>query len=106
MQALSDSACRVQLFSTLSGKMFPNDMKKQLWGAVSAHLGRLKICGTFLAAGVVLVARISAAAGYKLGPDSMPQAGVPRGELTKYKWESKIFPGTVRDYWVYVPAQY
>jgi len=43
---------------------------------------------------------------YKLGPDSMLQEGVPRGEVTKYKWESKVFPGTVRDYWVYVPAQY
>src|SRR5258705_865038 len=43
---------------------------------------------------------------YKLGPDSQPRDGVPKGEVTKYKWESKVFPGTVRDYWVYVPAQY
>src|SRR5258707_8276951 len=43
---------------------------------------------------------------YQLGPDSQPQEGVPRGQITKYKWESKSFPGTVRDYWVYVPAQY
>ena len=43
---------------------------------------------------------------YKLGPDSLPQEGVPRGEVTKYKWESKLFPGTVRDYWIYVPKQY
>src|ERR1043165_7476417 len=43
---------------------------------------------------------------YQLGPESMPQEGVPRGEVTKYKWESKVFPGTVRDYWLYVPAQY
>jgi sugar lactone lactonase YvrE/enterochelin esterase-like enzyme len=26
--------------------------------------------------------------------------------VTQYNWTSKIFPGTVRDYWVYVPAQY
>jgi enterochelin esterase-like enzyme len=26
--------------------------------------------------------------------------------VTQYTWTSKIFPGTVRDYWVYVPAQY
>lgn len=32
---------------------------------------------------------------------------IPKGEVTKYTLEeSKIFPGTVRDYWVYVPAQY
>ncbi len=31
----------------------------------------------------------------------------PKGTVTKYTFEgSKIFPGTVRDYWVYVPAQY
>jgi len=43
---------------------------------------------------------------YKLGPDSMEQAGVPKGELTHFEWKSEIFPKTVRDVWVYVPAQY
>ena len=43
---------------------------------------------------------------YKPGPDSMRQEGVPRGTVTKSDWRSKVFPGTVRDYWVYVPAQY
>jgi enterochelin esterase-like enzyme len=44
---------------------------------------------------------------YKLGPDSKPREGVPKGEVKgPFKWESKIFPGTVRDYWIYVPAQY
>ena len=34
-------------------------------------------------------------------------ADVPKGEVTKYSFEnSKIFPGTYRDYWVYVPKQY
>jgi enterochelin esterase-like enzyme len=47
-----------------------------------------------------------AADDYKLGPDSQPQDGVPKGVVTKHSWTSKIFPGTVRDYWVYVPAQY
>jgi enterochelin esterase-like enzyme len=48
-----------------------------------------------------------AAEEYKLGPDSMPREGVPRGQLTKYRFEnSRIFPGTVRDYWIYVPQQY
>jgi enterochelin esterase-like enzyme len=31
---------------------------------------------------------------------------VPRGSVTQYSWTSKVYPGTVRDYWVYVPAQY
>jgi len=31
----------------------------------------------------------------------------PKGEVTKYSFEaSEVFPGTVRDYWVYVPKQY
>ncbi len=48
----------------------------------------------------------SAADDYKLGPDSQEQQGVPQGKITKHTWTSKIFDGTVRDYWVYVPAQY
>ena len=43
---------------------------------------------------------------YKLGPDSVRHAGVPQGTVTKDTWHSKVFAGTVRDYWVYVPAQY
>jgi sugar lactone lactonase YvrE/enterochelin esterase-like enzyme len=51
--------------------------------------------------------RIASAADPKPGPDSMTQAGVPKGEVLKFSFEnSKIFPGTYRDYWVYVPAQY
>jgi enterochelin esterase family protein len=47
-----------------------------------------------------------AADDYKLGPDSQEQDGVPRGTVTKHSWTSTIFPGTVRDWWLYVPAQY
>src|SRR4051812_10552138 len=44
---------------------------------------------------------------YVLGPDSKPQKDVPKGEVKPYVWkESKNFPGTIHDYWVYVPAQY
>lgn len=42
---------------------------------------------------------------YDYGPDSYPQPGVPRGEVRgPFQWTSQVFPGTVRDYWVYVPA--
>ena len=48
-----------------------------------------------------------AADDYVLGLDSKPQDGVPKGEVLKFTFEGgKIFPGTTRDYWVYVPAQY
>jgi gluconolactonase len=44
---------------------------------------------------------------YQPGPDSKPQPGVAKGEILKFSFDkSKIFPGTTRDYWIYVPAQY
>jgi enterochelin esterase family protein len=44
---------------------------------------------------------------YRLGPDSMPQDGVPKGEIRgPYILPSQIFPGTQHTYWIYVPAQY
>jgi sugar lactone lactonase YvrE/enterochelin esterase-like enzyme len=43
---------------------------------------------------------------YPLTPLSSRQPGVPEGKVTQATWTSTIFPGTVRDYWVYVPAQY
>lgn len=40
-------------------------------------------------------------------PDSVKKAGVPEGKVEgPFEWTSKIFPGTNRQYWVYVPAQY
>jgi sugar lactone lactonase YvrE/enterochelin esterase-like enzyme len=40
--------------------------------------------------------------------DDTPRGGdVPKGEIVKYSFDkSKIFPGSVRDYWIYVPKQY
>lgn len=53
------------------------------------------------------VGGLSAADDYQLGADSKPQPGVPHGKVEKFSFaESRLFPGTVRDYWVYVPAQY
>lgn len=43
---------------------------------------------------------------YVLGPDSQRQEGVPQGAVTEHVWKSQIFAGTIRRYWVYVPAQY
>jgi len=40
------------------------------------------------------------------GPDSLPQEGVPKGEVIHGTFEtSRIYPGTWREYWVYVPKQ-
>jgi len=44
---------------------------------------------------------------YTTGPDAERKEGVPQGTVTKHVWDqSEIYPGTVRDYWVYVPQQY
>ncbi|MEJ7769582.1 MAG: SMP-30/gluconolactonase/LRE family protein [Chitinophagaceae bacterium] len=44
---------------------------------------------------------------YPDDPAAVEQAGVPKGELIKLEFsKSKIFPGTWREYWIYVPAQY
>jgi gluconolactonase len=54
-----------------------------------------------------LFSTLNAADDYVPGPDSQPQEGVPKGEVTKYTFDqSKIFPGTTREYWIYVPKQY
>jgi len=48
-----------------------------------------------------------AADAYTLGPDSQPQPGVPKGRVIgPLPFDSKVFPSTLRQYWVYVPAQY
>jgi enterochelin esterase-like enzyme len=64
-------------------------------------------------AAVVLLAALAAAAGaraaddYTPGPDSQRQAGVPQGRVEgPLAWKSTIFGGTIRQYWIYVPAQY
>jgi enterochelin esterase-like enzyme len=44
---------------------------------------------------------------YETHPDSREQRGVAKGVLKQMPaWESQIFSGTTRDWWVYVPAQY
>jgi enterochelin esterase family protein len=44
---------------------------------------------------------------YHPGPDSLPQDGVPKGEIRgPFTLPSKAYPGTQHTYWVYVPAQY
>jgi enterochelin esterase-like enzyme len=39
--------------------------------------------------------------------DTPPASAVPKGEVLHFTFgPSKVFPGTMRDYWVYVPKQY
>ncbi|MDX1934654.1 MAG: alpha/beta hydrolase-fold protein [Capsulimonadales bacterium] len=49
----------------------------------------------------------SAQTKYPYGPDSQVQESVPKGEVSYFKFaSSRIYPGTERDCWVYVPKQY
>jgi sugar lactone lactonase YvrE/enterochelin esterase-like enzyme len=68
------------------------------------HLPNHLVC--LLALATTLAMSLRAADDYKPGPDSLPQPGVPKGELVKGTFDqSKVFPGTVRDYTVYLPTQ-
>lgn len=46
------------------------------------------------------------AADYQLGPDSKVKPDTPKGTIHQDVWQSDIFPGTIRDYWIYIPSQY
>ena len=59
-----------------------------------------------LLATLSFLATCSLSADLPLSPDSERRPGVPPGKIEKFTWTSRVFPGTVRDYWVYVPAQY
>lgn len=51
--------------------------------------------------------RAAAADDYPPHPDSVVQAGVPKGETLRFMLEgTRIFPGTSREVFVYVPRQY
>ncbi len=44
---------------------------------------------------------------YVLGPDSQPHDGVPKGEVRNFTLaDSKAFPGTTREWSIYIPKQY
>lgn len=69
----------------------------------SRRLARLAI----LAGLALATPEARAADDYTLGPDSKVQEGVPQGTVTKLSWKSpKVYEGTERDYWIYVPKQY
>ena len=64
----------------------------------------MRIIATLLLAATLCYA---ADADYVLGPDSQPQDGVPKGEVRNFKLaDSKAFPGTTREWSIYIPKQY
>ena len=69
-------------------------MRARLWLAALLALGAVPAGG-------------QAPPDYPLTADSLVQPGVPRGVLEgPFELHSRVFAGTVRRYWVYVPAGY
>lgn len=62
---------------------------------------RLESQGMALLAGTIRIEH------YEMPVEAKAQAGVPEGRLEKFEWkDSHVFPNTVRDVTVYIPAQY
>src|SRR5579862_1221509 len=65
----------------------------------------IKLCALLIS--FVIVCSAFCGEEVKRSPDSEYHDGVPKGKVEKQPpWRSKIFPGTERDWWIYVPAQY
>ncbi|WPP51241.1 alpha/beta hydrolase-fold protein [Catalinimonas niigatensis] len=43
---------------------------------------------------------------YPSGPNSQSYEGIPKGKISTHSWKSTVFKNTIRDYYVYIPAQY
>jgi gluconolactonase len=68
-------------------------------------MNKLLIALLFLLSSAKLFAQVPAIK-YIVDSASIEQAGVPKGEVLKFTFDqSKIFPGTSREYWVYIPVQ-
>ena len=66
---------------------------------------------TFFLAALLIISNLSftqpGSIKYAVDSASVEHAGVPKGEVIKFIYnQSKIFPGTSRECWVYVPEQY
>lgn len=64
----------------------------------------LSLCLSFLMGSVAFSQKPES---YPVHPDSQRRENVPRGSVTSHRLvDSNVYPGTERDYFVYVPAQY
>jgi sugar lactone lactonase YvrE/enterochelin esterase-like enzyme len=74
------------------GALFAAASLLTLWGLVCSPLS---------------AQNIEVADPYVPGPDSLPHPDVPKGKVFEFDFnQSRIFPGTTRKIFVYVPAQY
>ena len=90
----------------LGGSHHPRNKNRIQAGGSFEIMNKLHFLVTI--AGSVLIAPSAMAADdYKLGPDSQFKPDVPHGRIERFQFtNSTVFPGTVRDGGVYIPAQY
>jgi sugar lactone lactonase YvrE/enterochelin esterase-like enzyme len=71
------------------------------------NVSRPQVIAIALATAIAIAGQLPAQENYVLTADSESQPNVPQGEIKgPFAWHSQIYPGTVRDYWLYVPRQY
>jgi sugar lactone lactonase YvrE/enterochelin esterase-like enzyme len=74
-------------------KSLPSTIRLCLTALVACHLG--------------LATAAAQEENWPVPPEAVEQPNVPRGKVAgPFEFRSRIYPGTVRQYWVYVPAQY
>jgi len=82
--------------------MNPHSLARRIVSFVLRHSFAIPT-SSFLLAGFAA----SAADDFKPTPDHQFNPAVPHGRVIEHKdWQSKVFTNTIRDWWVYVPAQY
>ena len=102
---MSDASA-VQDLSLFGNGQFMLDLK---WvNRLSVYIAALQLLVISFIAGSAnsVAADDDPEAAYVFGDDSMQHADVPQGVMHKGLWTSRVFEGTIREYSVYVPAQY
>lgn len=85
---------------------FPRPKVKPRRDILACDMKRVLGCALLIAA-AAMAQPANPDVQYRLGPDSLAQEGVPKGELRgPFTLPSNAYPGTQHTYWVYVPAQY
>src|SRR5690606_5323534 len=65
-----------------------------------------KMKKTLLITALFLTSLVFSQDDYVHGADSESKEGVPKGTVDTYSWKCTVYKNTIRDYYVYVPAQY
>lgn len=80
---------------------------KYIDDAIDFHIETLHNPGGAMSQDVPHTAVPDAKNQYALGPDSLPQIGIPEGSIARLAIPpSKIFPNCLHEAWLYIPAHY